>query len=78
MSNSLQDLEQEVLQCWGVTEDLKLFAEEYKHCDVDVYNKALGLAYVYEMRFNKAWETYEKLVEEHYKMRKENNNGNEE
>jgi len=74
MSNSLQDLEQEVLQCWGVTEDLKLFADEYKHCDVDVYNKALGLAYVYDMRFNKAWDTYERLVEEYY-SKKEKNHG---
>lgn len=69
MSNSLQDLEQEVLLCWGVTEDLKLFADEYKHCDVDVYNKAIALAHVYDMRFNRAWETYEKVVEEYYESR---------
>ena len=74
--NTVQDLEQEVLQCWGVTEDLKLFAEEYKHCDVDVYNKALGLAYVYEMRFNRAWDTYEKLVKEYYELREEKKDGN--
>lgn len=65
MSTKIQDLEQEVLLCWGITEDLQLLAEEYEHDD-DLCNKVLGIKHVYEMRFRKAWDTYEKVVEEYY------------
>lgn len=64
MSN-IQDLEQEVLRCWEVTQDLDLLAQEYEHDD-DLSNKILGIKNVYEMRFSKAWNTYEKVVAEHY------------
>jgi hypothetical protein len=68
MSN-IQDLEQEVLRCWEVTQDLDLLAQEYEHDD-DICNRVLGIKHVYDMRFNKAWDTYEKLVGEHYASRK--------
>jgi hypothetical protein len=32
----------------------------------------LGIKHVYEMRFNKAWNTYEKVVEEYYAQKKRN------
>jgi hypothetical protein len=65
MSNAIQDLEQEVLLCWGITEDLLLLAKEHEDND-DFCNKVLGIKHVYEMRFSKAWDTYEKVVEEYY------------
>lgn len=65
MSNKIQDLEQEVLRCWEVTQDLDLLAQEYEHDD-DICNRVLGIKHVYDMRFNKAWNTYEKVVEEYY------------
>ena len=65
MSNFIQDLEQEVLRCWEVTQDLDLLAQEYEHDD-DICNKVLGIKHVYDMRFNKAWDTYEKVVAEHH------------
>lgn len=64
MSN-IQDLEQEVMRCWEVSQDLDLLAEEYEHDD-DLCNRVLGIKHVYEMRFSKAYNTYEKLVKEHY------------
>jgi hypothetical protein len=68
MSN-IQDLEQEFMRCWDVSQDLDLLAQEYKHDD-DLWNKILGIKNVYEMRFSKAWDTYEKVVEEHYAWKK--------
>lgn len=65
MSNKIQDLEQEVLRCWEVTQDLDLLAQEYEHDD-DICNRVLGIKHVYDMRFNKAWDTYEKVCKEHY------------
>lgn len=68
MSN-IQDLEQEVLRCWEVSQDLDLLAQEYEHDD-DLCNRLLGIKYVYEMRFSKAWNTYEKVIQEHYTWKK--------
>jgi len=64
MSN-IQDLEQEFMRCWDVSQDLDLLAQEYEHDD-DLCNRVLGIKHVYEMRFSKAYNTYEKLVKEYY------------
>jgi hypothetical protein len=71
MSNKIQDLEQEVLRCWEITQDLDLLAQEYEHDD-NICNRVLGIKHVYDMRFSKAWDTYEKLVEEYYAQKKRN------
>ena len=54
------DFEQEFTRCWGIVEDLKIIGTE----------EALALATVYELRFNKSWETFEQVVDEYYSMRK--------
>ena len=63
MSN-IQDLEQEVLLCWGITEDLKLLANETS--DDEMQNKILGIKEAYDMRFRAAWTTYENVVAEYH------------
>jgi hypothetical protein len=68
--NKLQDMEQQLLRCWEITEDLWLVANEHEDND-DISNKVLGLKHVYEMRFNKLWDLYEKTVSEYYAMRNE-------
>ena len=65
MSNKIQDLEQEVLLCWGVTEDLLLLAKEHED-NGNLSMQILGIKEVYEMRFRKTWDTYEKVTEEYY------------
>lgn len=75
--SSIQDLEQEVLRCWEVSQDLDLLAQEYEHHD-GLCNKILGIKNVYEMRFSKAWNTYEKVVAEHYAWKKREVNFDEE
>jgi cell division protein FtsX len=68
MSN-IQDLEQEFLRCWEITQDLDLLAKENENNDA-LKNNILGIKNVYEMRFNKAWDTYEALVKEYYGLQK--------
>jgi hypothetical protein len=70
MTNRVQDLEQEVLLCWQVCEDLLLLAKEHEDND-EFCNKVLGLKHVYDMRFRKAWDTYEYVVDEYYTNKKE-------
>jgi hypothetical protein len=67
--STIQDLEQELLRCWEITQDLDLLAQENEHDD-DLGNRLLGIKHVYDMRFNKAWQTYEDLVKEHYELKK--------
>ena len=67
--STIQDLEQEVLRCWEVTQDLKLLAEVVNDGS-DHTATVKGIAEVYELRFEKAWNTYEYLVDEYYSMRK--------
>jgi hypothetical protein len=63
-------MEQQLLRCWEITEDLWLVANEHEDND-DISNKVLGLKHVYEMRFNKLWDLYEETVSEYYAMRNE-------
>lgn len=53
------DLEQAIMQCWGVVDDLKSFVaqgaapEDY-----------LALSRVYQKHFEHAWAIFEKMLEE--------------
>jgi hypothetical protein len=53
------------MRCWEVTQDLKLLAEVVSDGS-DYTDTVNGIAEVYELRFNKAWDTYEKVVAEHH------------
>jgi hypothetical protein len=48
------DLEQEILECWKVTNDIKLFAEQSGDFSV--------LSQYYEQKFERLWSTFEHLV----------------
>lgn len=48
------DLEQEILECWKVVNDIELFVEQ----DADM--KTLG-AY-YEQKFQHLWDTFEQVI----------------
>lgn len=50
------DLEQEILECWKVTEDIKLFKEQ----DADI----TVLSQYYEQKFQRLWDTFEQLTKE--------------
>ena len=62
------EVEQQILKCWEINEDLELLACEHE-CDDEVTNKVMGLKHVYEMRFNKLWEYYEQAVKEMWELR---------
>jgi hypothetical protein len=49
---------------------LWLVAGEHEDDD-DISNKVLGLKHVYDMRFNKLWNLYEKTLADYYEMRDE-------
>ena len=51
------DLEQEIIQCWNVVDDLKAYAEE------GATSEELNmLAVYYQRKFDRVWNTFEELL----------------
>lgn len=63
------DLEQSILKCWNVTDDIDLLYENVmdrspEMTTDDIANALLGMKQIYEMKFEKLFSQFEKLVEE--------------
>jgi hypothetical protein len=65
------ELEQAIMQCWNVVDDLRTLNEEINDPVV------VGLAEVYEMRFGKAFKIFEGMVamEHEEKDKRQKSNG---
>lgn len=68
MKTTLFDLEQDILSCWHVTDDINLLFEHVMDSDKvdvdDVSNYLLGLKTIYNKKFQKCFDTFEKITEE--------------
>ena len=53
------DLEQEILECWKVTNDITMYVEQ--GVSVEEFKT---LAAYYERKFDRLWSTFENLVHE--------------
>ena len=53
------DLEQEILRCWTITSDLKVFVEQ--NATPEAYS---ALAGVYDIYFDKLWNTFEQMIQD--------------
>ena len=53
------DLEQEILECWRVTSDIKMFVDNGAD-NMEMHS----LAIYYERKFEKLWNTFETMVGE--------------
>lgn len=53
------DLEQQMLDCWKVTDDIKLLSTQ--NAEPEDFD---ALAKVYEFKFNQLWNTFEKMCAE--------------
>jgi hypothetical protein len=61
------DLEQQIMECWHITDDIKILCEEIIEGDLSkdqISNVMLGLEQLYAIRFNKLFRTYEQLLAE--------------
>ena len=61
------DLEQNIMKCWNVTEDMHLLYENVTEKDLtqdQIANALLGLHQLYEMKFEKLFSNFETLVRE--------------
>lgn len=80
-NSDIFDLEQEIMACWNVIDDLGMITEhfidssEFKHMPPDIadsiMNKYLGLKEVYDVKFKRLWATFEVVCKEHHRLRNE-------
>lgn len=77
MNNLMFDLEQQFIECWNVTTDIetvtKWFADDPVWEGMDpkvqdaIMNKYFAIQELYELKFNKAWNTFEEVCKEYHK-----------
>jgi len=57
------DLEQEILDCWGICDDLEtIYSDESLNLDDRMMNVLLGLKELYHMKFERTFATFEHIV----------------
>lgn len=59
------DLEQQILQCWNMCDDLEVVAEAVLDRDMkpdDIVNVLNGIKGLYQLKFEKCFETFENLL----------------
>ena len=57
------DLEQQIMKCWSVTEDIdSLYYASESMSEDEIQNYLLGLNAIYEVKFNKLWDTFEACI----------------
>lgn len=60
------DLEQDIMNCWSVVEDIKelnrCMLDRRKMTDDEVSNYLLGLETIYQVKFERLFETFEMLI----------------
>lgn len=59
------DLEQNILTCWNVTSDVDLLYANVMEKDMtkdEIANMLLGIKSIYDMKFEKLWDTFENCV----------------
>ena len=75
------DLEQEIMKCWNVCDDIDLITQHFvdspdwkgmdgELCDA-LMNKYFGLKEVYELKFQKLWDTFEEHAKEYHQEKKQ-------
>ena len=62
------DFEQQIMSCWNVTTDLKDLNEGVLESNLSkdqISNTLMGIEQLYELRFNKLFQQFETLIQEH-------------
>jgi len=67
------DLEQQIMDCWHITDDLKILEEGILDKDIskdDIANISIGLEKLYHLKFEKLFGIFEDTCKEYHKYRK--------
>lgn len=72
MGMKLYELEQQILQCWNVVDDidrLYRFVLDRDMSKDDIANVLVGIKMIYSMKFEETFETFENAVKESFEER---------
>lgn len=62
------DLEQQIMKCWNITEEVQLLNEQVLENDTltkdQISNYLLGLHTIYDMKFEKLFEQFSDMVKD--------------
>ena len=62
------DLEQQIMKCWNITEEIQLLNENVLERDEmttdQISNFLLGLATIYDLKFEKLFDQFSEMVQE--------------
>lgn len=70
MSHTRFDLEQQIMECWNVTTDLRRVTEYLLDAPLEpnredkIANMLMGMEALYEVKFDRCFRTFEKLLQE--------------
>lgn len=57
------DLEQSIMDCWHVVDDLKILSEKIESLDHEqMKNILIGMQSLYQLKFEKLFELYEEVI----------------
>jgi hypothetical protein len=64
MTKSIFDLEQEIMSCWSVVEDIKVVysTERLYENEDEMQNVLLGISALYQIKFESLFNTFEECV----------------
>ena len=66
------DLEEQLLACWQVVDDIQILQKSYDKMDDDSRTNLLqGLVELYKLKFEQVWSTYENMDWSKYAQRKD-------
>lgn len=61
------DLEQNIMKCWNITDDIDLVYKNVMESDMstdDIANALLGLKTLYDMRFEELFNNFDTMIHE--------------
>jgi hypothetical protein len=77
------DLEQDIMNCWNIVDDVKdtasyigdnvVFKDLSPENTDKIMNLLLGIQHLYQMRFEKMWDTFEAHCNEFHTLRRQSN-----
>ena len=73
MSNKIFDLEQGIMKCWNVVDDLDLIYSRTMEKPLDqdeMANILLGMKSLYQLKFEKCFAEFESFCSDYHKFRK--------
>lgn len=71
MMNKHQELEQQILKCWGLKDDIHVLTEgaDWTKIDPIFMDRLLSIASVHEMHMETLWGVYEEALQEYYNIK---------